>query len=96
MTLIPATGRAAPHTRLSQQTFLTLIHRDDRNILGPRRDTDDLAPGHLPLYLCQVPKGTGDASGEIRSVAHNQAELWEKQRAQNLAPSLALQGPIAL
>lgn len=74
-------GRAAPRLGRAGQVPLTLIQRDDRDVLGPRRDANDLAPGYLSLHLRQVPKGTGDTRRQIGGVAYNQAELREEQRA---------------
>lgn len=40
-----------------------------------------MGPRHLSLHLCQVSKGTFDARRQVWSIIHNQAELWEEQRA---------------
>lgn len=68
-TLSGGTGAPAP-----TQT-LTLIHGYGRNVLGCWRHAHHAAARNLPLHLRQVPEEAGDPGGQVRSIAHQQAEL---------------------
>lgn len=53
----------------------TLISWDEGDILGSRRDTQDLVAIDLPLHLCQVAKGTCDACRKVWNIAHLHQQL---------------------
>lgn len=90
--IFPATlsgGTGAP----TQKQTLTLIHRYGRNVFRCWRHADDAAARNLPLHLRQVPEEAGDPGGQVRSIAHQQAELepqgrggGEQTREQNSQP----------
>lgn len=60
---------------LSRSPLLTLIHRYGRNIFRRWRNTHNPAARNRPFHLRQVPEEAGDASGQVWSIAHQQAEL---------------------
>lgn len=60
---------------LSRSPLLTLIHRYGRNIFCRWRNTHNPAARNRPFHLRQVPEEAGDASRQVWSIAHQQAEL---------------------
>lgn len=55
----------------------TLVSGDEGNILSSRRHTEYLVAIDLPLHLCQVPKGAGDACRKVWDVAHLHQQLYK-------------------
>lgn len=53
----------------------TLVGGDEGDVLGSRRHTEYLVAIDLPLHLCQVAKGAGDACRKVRNVAHLHQQL---------------------